>query len=34
MRELLTDKYVQNKAIKQKEAIINLQSERGKPRKT
>ena len=34
MRELLTDNYVQNEAIKQKEAIINLQPKRGKPRKT
>ena len=25
MRELLTDKYVQNEATKQNEAIINLQ---------
>ena len=34
MRELLTDNYVQNEATKRKEAILNLQLERGKPRKT
>ena len=34
MRELITYNYVQNESTKQKEAIINLQPERGKPRKT